>query len=56
MLCDLQNSAVSGIVYDHIYPYLHNTLKAAVKPVSKFPRFVILYCVLSLLLLILIFV
>jgi len=41
MLGVLQNSAVSGVVYDHIYPYLHNTLKAAVKPVCKFPSFVI---------------
>jgi len=37
----LQNSAVSGVVYDHIYPYLHNTLKAAVKPVCNFHIFMI---------------
>jgi len=45
----LQNSAVSGIAYDHIYPYLHNTLKAAVKPVGKFYLFMIcaacVYCI-----------
>jgi len=45
-----QGSAISGVVYDHIYLYLHNTLKAVVKPVCKIPSFTVRVACLSLLL------
>jgi len=37
----LQDTANSGVIYDRIYPYLHNLLKALVKPVCHLLAFCI---------------